>query len=51
MNKDQQSEALKVLDEIKERFGESPKIVNLKISCFMLQSKFEEALSIAVQLQ
>jgi len=36
MSKEKYGDAIKYIDEIKERFGDSTKMINMKISCYML---------------
>ncbi|EGR30295.1 coatomer epsilon subunit family protein, putative [Ichthyophthirius multifiliis] len=37
------NEAVSYIDEIKERFGDSTKILNIKVSCLMMLQKWQEA--------
>ena len=50
MSKEKYGEAVKYIDEIKERFGDSTKMINMKISCYMLQQKWGDAYSLAEKL-
>ena len=50
MDSEKYTEAIKYLEEIKDRFGDSTKIINMKISCLMLNKNFEEAYHLALKL-
>ncbi|EAS03995.1 coatomer subunit epsilon (macronuclear) [Tetrahymena thermophila SB210] len=50
MAKEKYNDAIKYIDEIKERFGDSTKLVNIKISCYMQQQKWSEAFTLAEKL-
>lgn len=44
MNSGEEKKSLNFIDEIRERFGDSGFILNLKVSVLMIQKKFSVAL-------
>ncbi|KRX02627.1 hypothetical protein PPERSA_11967 [Pseudocohnilembus persalinus] len=50
MNSDNENVAIQYLGELKERFGDSPFLINLKISILMRQQKFAPAFALGQQL-
>lgn len=43
-------EVMQSLEEIKDRFGDCPKLINIKMQCLMKQRLFEEAYTLADKL-
>lgn len=50
MAKEKYTDAIKYIDEVKERYGDSTKMINMKISCYMLQQRWADAHALSEKL-